>query len=139
MRSYLEIQQVRYRDILCYEICVQPELRGCVLPKLTLQPLVENALYHGIKLRRGLGHIAVDAAQEDGNVRICVRDDGAGMPPERLQQLRQMRQKPKRITAITPVHSTKTEHNTLPDSTAVCNMNTFCGTAVQIDRQCLLE
>ena len=89
VRSYLEIQQVRYRDILCYEIHVQPELRGCVLPKLTLQPLVENALYHGIKLRRGLGHILVDAAQEDGNVRICVRDDGAGMTPERLQQLRQ--------------------------------------------------
>lgn len=89
VRSYLEIQQVRYRDILCYEIHVQPELRSCVLPKLTLQPLVENALYHGIKLRRGLGHILVDAAQEDGNVRICVRDDGAGMTPERLQQLRQ--------------------------------------------------
>ena len=89
VRSYLEIQQVRYRDILCYEIHVQPELRGCVLPKLTLQPLVENALYHGIKLRRGLGHILVDAAQEDGNVRICVRDDGGGMTPERLQQLRQ--------------------------------------------------
>lgn len=50
---------------------------------------MENALYHGIKLRRGLGHILVDAAQEDGNVRICVRDDGAGMTPERLQQLRQ--------------------------------------------------
>ena len=81
VRSYLEIQQVRYRDILCYEIHVQPELRSCVLPKLTLQPLVENALYHGIKLRRGLGHILVDAAQEDGNVRICVRDDGAGMTP----------------------------------------------------------
>ena len=74
VRSYLEIQ---------------PELRGCVLPKLTLQPLVENALYHGIKLRRGLGCILVDAAQEDDRVRITVRDDGAGMPPERLQQLRQ--------------------------------------------------
>ena len=89
VRSYLEIQQVRYRDILRYEIHVQPELRGCVLPKLTLQPLVENALYHGIKLRRGLGCILVDAAQEDDRVRITVRDDGAGMPPERLQQLRQ--------------------------------------------------
>ena len=89
VRSYLEIQQVRYRDILCYEINVQPELRACVLPKLTLQPLVENALYHGIKLRRGMGHILVDAAQEDDHVRILVRDDGAGMPPERLQQLRQ--------------------------------------------------
>ena len=89
VRSYLEIQQVRYRDILRYEIHVQPELRGCVLPKLTLQPLVENALYHGIKLRRGLGCILVDAAQEDDRVRITVRDDGAGMLPERLQQLRQ--------------------------------------------------
>ena len=89
VRSYLEIQQVRYRDILHYEICVRPELRGCVLPKLTLQPLVENALYHGIKLRRGMGHILIDAAQENGHVRICVRDDGAGMAPERLQQLRQ--------------------------------------------------
>ena len=89
VRSYLEIQQVRYRDILRYEIRVQPELRSCVLPKLTLQPLVENALYHGIKLRRGLGHILIDAAQEDDHVRILVRDDGAGMPPERLQQLRQ--------------------------------------------------
>ena len=64
-------------------------VRGCVLPKLTLQPLVENALYHGIKLRRGMGHILIDAAQENGHVRICVRDDGAGMAPERLQQLRQ--------------------------------------------------
>ena len=89
VRSYLEIQQVRYRDILRYEIHVQPELRGCMLPKLTLQPLVENALYHGIKLRRGLGCILVDAAQEDDRVCITVRDDGAGMPPERLQQLRQ--------------------------------------------------
>ncbi len=90
MRSYLEIQQVRYRDILRYEIHVQPELRGCMLPKLTLQPLVENALYHGIKLRRGLGHILVDAAHGGRPcVRITVRDDGAGMPPERLQQLRQ--------------------------------------------------
>ena len=60
-----------------------------MLPKLTLQPLVENALYHGIKLRRGLGCILVDAAQEDDRVCITVRDDGAGMPPERLQQLRQ--------------------------------------------------
>ena len=64
-------------------------LGGCMLPKLTLQPLVENALYHGIKLRRGMGCILVDAAQEGESVRILVRDDGAGMTPERLRQLRQ--------------------------------------------------
>lgn len=87
VRSYLEIQQVRYKDILQYDIQVQPELHDCVIPKLTLQPLVENALYHGIKLTRRQGIITVDARREDDFVCICVKDNGAGMPPERLRQL----------------------------------------------------
>ena len=87
VRSYLEIQQVRYKDILQYHIQVQPELHDCVIPKLTLQPLVENALYHGIKLTRRQGIIAVDARREEDSVCICVKDNGAGMSPERLRQL----------------------------------------------------
>lgn len=88
VRSYLEIQQVRYKDILRYELHIDPSLLGCRLPKLTLQPLVENALYHGIKEKRGLGVITVDAQPEGACVCIRVRDNGAGMRPERLAQLR---------------------------------------------------
>ena len=57
VRSYLQIQQARYKDILDYTIQIDPALRETRLPKLTLQPLVENALYHGIKLKRGKGCI----------------------------------------------------------------------------------
>ena len=59
IRSYLEIQQFRYRDILDYEIAIPEEYYGYEVIKLTLQPLVENALYHGIKNKRGKGHITV--------------------------------------------------------------------------------
>lgn len=51
--SYLEIQQSRYRDIMEFEINIPPELDEVMVPKLTLQPLAENALYHGIKNKRG--------------------------------------------------------------------------------------
>lgn len=53
IESYLEIQQFRYQDILDYEIQMDEEIYGYIIPKLTLQPLVENALYHGIKNKRG--------------------------------------------------------------------------------------
>ena len=55
--SYLEIQQYRYRDILEFEINIPKELSGIPVPKLSIQPLAENALYHGIKNRRGKGKI----------------------------------------------------------------------------------
>lgn len=87
-KSYLEIQQVRYKDILTYSIDIAPELAGCPVPKLTIQPLVENALYHGIKLKRGMGTIDVRGKYEGDMVVLTVRDNGAGMTAERLQQLR---------------------------------------------------
>ena len=59
IKSYLEIQQVRYRDILEYEIEIAPELYQYKILKLTLQPLVENSLYHGIKYKRAKGTISV--------------------------------------------------------------------------------
>ncbi|MBO5621779.1 MAG: histidine kinase, partial [Butyrivibrio sp.] len=59
VRSYLEIQQIRYQDILSYDIDVPEELYDNEIPKITVQPVVENALYHGIKNRRGGGKILV--------------------------------------------------------------------------------
>ena len=88
VRSYLEIQQVRYKDILQYNIEMDPAARQCRIPKLTLQPLVENALYHGIKAKRGMGVITVRSHAEDGMVRLEVTDSGAGMTPDRLEQVR---------------------------------------------------
>ncbi len=87
VRSYLEIQHVRYKDILSYNIEMDPALENCVIPKLTLQPLVENALYHGIKRKRGVGSILVRSKLTDGEVLLAVQDTGAGMTKERLQQL----------------------------------------------------
>ncbi len=87
IRSYLEIQQVRYQDILEYEISIPEELYSYQLPKITLQPLVENALYHGIKNKRGKGKITVTGERDGAFVRIHIEDNGRGMTPERLEQV----------------------------------------------------
>ncbi len=89
VRSYLEIQQVRYQDILEYQIDIDPALWGYEIPKLTLQPLVENALYHGIKLKRGQGRIQVRGREAGEDILLTVEDDGAGMTEERLAQLKE--------------------------------------------------
>ena len=82
--SYLEIQQIRYLDILSYEIDVPEELFSNKLPKITLQPLVENALYHGIKNKRGGGKITIKGWETVDSYYIEVADDGIGMTEERL-------------------------------------------------------
>jgi len=86
-RSYLEIQQIRYQDILSYEIEVPEELFEYEIPKITIQPIVENALYHGIKNRRGGGKITITGEEGDSDYRITVTDDGIGMEKERLLEI----------------------------------------------------
>lgn len=86
--SYLQIQQVRYKDILNYSIDLDEKILNRMLPKLTLQPLIENALYHGIKEKRGGGTIKVKGAKFDDEIIIKVTDDGAGIPPDRLIDLK---------------------------------------------------
>ena len=88
VRSYLEIQQMRYQDILEYEIDVPEEVYQNTIPKITVQPLVENALYHGIKNKRGKGKITVRGYREDSFFILEVRDNGIGMQTERLVQVR---------------------------------------------------
>lgn len=87
VRSYLEIQQVRYQDILKYEIHVPEELDSCLIPKITIQPLVENALYHGIKNKRGFGRIVIRGSMSEDFFTIQIEDNGIGISPERLRQL----------------------------------------------------
>ena len=87
-KSYLEIQQFRYQDILTYEIDVPEEFEEYTIPKITIQPLVENALYHGIKNKRGGGKIAISARRDGDDFIISVKDDGIGMTPERLSEVK---------------------------------------------------
>lgn len=86
--SYLAIQQVRYQDILEYEIDVPKELDCYEIPKITLQPLVENALYHGIKNKRGKGKITITGERLEDCFKIYVSDNGIGMTGERLTEVR---------------------------------------------------
>jgi len=88
VESYLKIQQIRYSDILEYEIHIPEELLQYAIPKLTLQPLVENALYHGVKNKRSTGHIIITGKETEEDLLIEVHDDGAGMSKEQLEELR---------------------------------------------------
>lgn len=85
--SYLEIQQSRYRDIMEFEIRIPKELEGVMVPKLTLQPLAENALYHGIKNKRGKGKILIEGFDLGEDMMLRVTDNGQGMTPERLKEV----------------------------------------------------
>jgi two-component system sensor histidine kinase YesM len=88
IQSYLEIQQVRYQDIMEFEIDIDPEIETTKLPKMTLQPLVENAIYHGLKPKRGKGKIIVKGEKKDPDIILKVTDTGLGMEKEELEELK---------------------------------------------------
>lgn len=89
--NYLQIQSIRYNDILDFEICVEEEVENIKIPKLTLQPLVENAIYHGIKPLDRKGHIRVLVKQKEDIVYLRVQDDGVGLSGERFWEVLQKR------------------------------------------------
>ena len=92
--SYLQIQEMRYRDILEYDIQLDQVIYKYQILKLTLQPVVENALYHGIKYKRAKGCIHIHGEKEGDIIRLTVRDDGVGMDEEELEHLCQQIEKP---------------------------------------------
>lgn len=87
VRSYLTIQKIRYRDILDYEIDVDEDLNDEYCLKLMLQPLIENALYHGIKYSRHPGKINISVHRDGKLIHFCVKDNGAGMTQEQLNEV----------------------------------------------------
>ncbi len=89
VKNYLYIQHFRYSDLFDYTIDCDPELLGCCIPKMSLQPLVENAIYHGIKKKHGFGNICILGGSYDGkHAYLEVHDDGPGFSEERLNQLK---------------------------------------------------
>ena len=88
IEAYLHIQRQRYRDILSYDISVPEELSKYLIIKMTLQPVVENALYHGIKNKRGGGRISIIGREEGDYVFLTVKDEGMGMDEKTLENLK---------------------------------------------------
>ena len=97
--KYLEIMRIRFQGTLEVETSVDDEVRDALVPNLVLQPLVENAVKHGVSRLRGAGKIEIRARRQDGRVVLSVRDNGPGLAPvpregvgvgntrERLRQL----------------------------------------------------
>ena len=86
-RNYLTIQKMRYKDKLEFRIDVAPEITSCQIIKLVLQPLIENAIYHGLKYKesKGLLELIGYAAGED--IIFEIRDNGVGMDEETLNHI----------------------------------------------------
>jgi len=86
LESYLYIQSARYSDLFDFHIEMPTELLNCAIPKLTLQPLVENAIYHGLKEKGSFGHIKVTGYRNGDRIGLQVSDDGIGFPDEELDR-----------------------------------------------------
>ncbi|MFS0722971.1 histidine kinase [Paenibacillus sp. 1P07SE] len=87
VQSYLEIQQFRHEERLAYEIICEPDVGDVQVPPLIIQPLVENAVIHGLEKREEGGKVSVRVWRERGEVVISVEDNGLGILPERLQAI----------------------------------------------------
>ncbi len=78
VKEYLYIQKKRYGDKLNYSFDLDESIMDIKVPKIILQPIVENAIYHGIKELDGPGHISIKYLSEDGFIKFIISDDGAG-------------------------------------------------------------
>lgn len=85
--QYTKILELRHKDIFTISWNVEEGLEDCKTPRLVLQPLIENALYHGIKPTRRKGHIDLNIKKEDKNIIITITDDGLGMESGKLKEL----------------------------------------------------
>jgi signal transduction histidine kinase len=87
LSKYLEIEQTRFADRLIVSFNIDPETLDVLVPSLLLQPIVENAIKHGIAKKAGPGHIDVSARREHDKLRIEIRDDGVGLSESALSAM----------------------------------------------------
>jgi two-component system, LytTR family, sensor kinase len=84
VERYLRLEQARFRDGLKVTFDVEPKATGVVVPVMSVQPLVENAVRHGVEQRAGTGQVQITARIVGGDVELRVSDDGCGIEPERI-------------------------------------------------------
>lgn len=86
-KAYLDIQSIRYKEKLSYQIELEEEIKFCSTLKIIIQPLVENAIYHGIKPKEGKGHILITGKRIGDFIEFTIKDDGIGMSLDSLEDL----------------------------------------------------
>jgi two-component system LytT family sensor kinase len=84
VERYVRLEQARFRDHLHVSIDVPDQTRGAIVPAMSVQPLVENAVRHGVERRAGTGRVSITAQVAGGDVELRVTDDGVGIEPERV-------------------------------------------------------
>jgi two-component system LytT family sensor kinase len=87
IEAYLLLERARFGERLQVSLRIAPEVLGVPIPFLSLQPLVENAVRHGLEAREGVGHIGIAAEDSPHEAVVQIEDDGAGMDPERLREV----------------------------------------------------
>lgn len=88
IKAYLTIQGIRYSDVFDYSIDINERILRNRIPKLTIQPIIENAIYHGFKENNATGHLKIKGDLENGIITISISDNGAGMSQDTLTALR---------------------------------------------------
>ena len=117
IRTYMHIQQYRFTNKFDFQVYIHDgdsSVLGAMIPKMTLQPIVENAIFHGMENKIGKGHIEIHIESDEKRVFILVEDDGVGMPPEKLSELQE------RLAAV-PDGTWETGHGS--DGIAMRNVN----------------
>lgn len=91
IERYLFIMKMRFGDRLSWRVDVPGEFLSIRIPRLLIQPLVENCILHGVGNKVGPGSVTIEArpSETDGHVRITVSDDGPGIPPDKLKSMRE--------------------------------------------------
>ena len=82
IERYLALEQARFGDRLQISLLVAPEVLSVAVPFLAIQPLVENAVHHGLESKVGVGHVSITARDDGTEAEIVVEDDGVGSDPE---------------------------------------------------------
>ena len=104
LESYLAIQNSRFGNRIRFEKKVQPEAMEAYIPKLILQPIVENSLLHGLEGKSGEWLIALNAHIEDSTLVLCISDNGRGVAEEQLTRLRSALEKDDQETLTSSAH-----------------------------------
>jgi two-component system sensor histidine kinase YesM len=87
VKSYLTIQNIRFNNKIQYEISIPEQYMKIIVPKLLLQPIVENSIYHGLEKKKGKGRLTISSSDDKGNFCLYIDDNGTGIPMEQLAVL----------------------------------------------------